>query len=126
MCLRFRDILINFDDSLITKIHRETYKDVKGFLLMDDKKQLENLVVTPSNIDPIDNSQKQFATRKTGEPDVYDLFDNSNVFIGNAAVPTMKMSKKLRELFDTKNVVDRIMIPYEFSDKFGKFTPILS
>jgi len=34
--LKFRDILLNFDDSLVKKAHRPRFKDASNFLLMDE------------------------------------------------------------------------------------------
>lgn len=44
--LKFKDILLNFDDNLIKKVERTKYKHVKAFLLNEDKKDI---------IDDIDN-----------------------------------------------------------------------
>lgn len=38
--LKFRDILLNFDDNLIKKVERTKYKHVKSFLLNEDKKDI--------------------------------------------------------------------------------------
>ena len=65
---------------------------------------------------------KKFYVRKTSTPDVYDLFDN-HTHIGIACIPTLKISKKMRELTKDMNMVDRIELPFEYSNKFNKWCP---
>jgi hypothetical protein len=110
--LRFRDILVNFDDALITKVQRTKYKN---FLLIED-------MIEPS-IMPVASTQK-FYVRKTSNPDVYDLFKHDNTFVDIACVPTLKLSKYMRTIFAEKNIIDKVEMAFEFSDKFKKWIPI--
>ena len=65
---------------------------------------------------------KVFSVRKTSTPDVYDLFEGNNN-IGIACVPTLKISKRLREITKDMNMVDRIDVQFEYSEKFKKWLP---
>jgi hypothetical protein len=128
--LKFKDILINFDDSLIKKVKRD--KIGGGFQLQSSQQQ----VLPPSvncqvNINQItDNSDDQslsklFWTRKTSSPDVYDMIDTNNNIIGSACIPGMKVSKYMREVFAEKNMVDKVQLSYLFNDRFQKWVPLL-
>lgn len=135
--LRFRDILINFDDSLIKKVERNKYKHTNNFLLKDDindntsnssksETDLPSLDIINDNVE-ITNCNK-FLVRKTNIPDVYEIapVDNPDTDkIQNLCIPTMKISKYMRELFIKKNMIDRIEMTLEFSDKFKKWIPII-
>ncbi len=127
--LRFRDVLVNFDDSLIKKVERNKYKHIKNFLLLDDQKTIEkqeNKISKSSSVvstEIIDNNNKYFV-RKTNNPDVYEMFDAKGNYVDIACIPSMKISKYMRELFSKKNIVDKIELEFEFSQKFNKWIPI--
>lgn len=137
--LKFKDILYNFDDNLIKKVERIKYKTVKQFILMNDNLLNEKSSNSSSGADtPVsvksdsaskssvqstpDSLVKNFYVRKTSTPDVYDLFDN-NTHIGIACIPSMKISKKMREITKDMNMVDRIELSFEYSNKFNKWCP---
>jgi hypothetical protein len=120
--LRFREILINFDDSVIKKVERKKYKNAGNFLLNEDAveiiKQQEQIVQQ--------NKECNFNIRKTSNPDIYELYDiNSNKMDGTACIPTLKLSKAMYHLFQNKNVVDKVPIKCEFSEKWNKWVPML-
>jgi hypothetical protein len=141
--LKFKDILYNFDDNLIKKVERIKYKDVKQFILMNDDINANSNATGPHAIgmsSSISSSSsnsgsgtctpktlelachKVFSVRKTSTPDVYDLFEGNNN-IGIACVPTLKISKRLREITKDMNMVDRIDVQFEYSEKFKKWLP---
>ena len=145
--MRFKDILYNFDDNLIKKVERIKYKTVKQFILNNDdigrgnssSSNSESGTSTPKSLNSeakLENYSESditvqnksdyttFSVRKTSTPDVYDLFDGNNN-IGIACIPTMKISKKMREITKDLNMVDKIDIPFEFSQKFKKWLPCL-
>ncbi len=113
--LRFRDILVNFDDTLITKVQRTKFK---SFLLMDDLKEEEEPVVVE------EKKQRKFYVKKTSNPDVYDLFEQDNTFVDIACLPSLKLSKYMRNVFTGKNIIDKVEITFEFSERFKKWTPV--
>lgn len=132
--LRFRDVLINFNDDLVCKVERNKFKHVKNFLLMDD------LAIQPSTsllpdvdaITPVEpkppvaaTNTKSFFIRKTSQPDVYEMYDvHQGILVDTACVPSMRVSKFLRDMFSKKNVVDKVEVLCEFSAKFNKWIPI--
>jgi hypothetical protein len=171
--LKFKDVLINFDDNLIKKVERQKYKHLKSFMLKEDGDKLidvdtasvaseksslssvasvasvasmasvasvpsiksvksvqsvqspiENQTSLQLHIDMIPNSIDTFLTRKTNLPDVYELFDCKMSSIGFACVPSLKVSKYLREIFQTKNIVDTVLLKYKMSSQFNKWVPI--
>ena len=109
--LRFRDILVNFDDTLITKVQRTKF--MKNFLLMDDLQPQQQ------------QQQRKLYARKTSNPDVYDLFEQDNTFVDIACVPTLKLSKYMRNVFIGKNIIDKVELTFEFSERFKKWVPIM-
>ena len=133
--MRFKDILYNFDDNLIKKVERIKYKTVKQFIInnndigMASNSSSESGTSTPKSVNSevkIDKNSDiaTFSVRKTSTPDVYDIFDGNNN-IGIACIPTMKISKKMREITKDLNMVDKIDIQFEFSQKFKKWLPCL-
>lgn len=139
--LKFKDILVNFDNSLICKVERVKYKNVKNFLLNTDITQSSVSSVSASsdtcssssgqdheNVERTfnpGNKQTRYLAKKTHNPDVYELYDNQNNLVGTAAVPGLNLSKKMRELFSKVNMVTKIEIQCEYSDKFNKWIPII-
>lgn len=141
--LRFKDVLINFNDELVKKVERTKYKDIKSFVLKEDRDKLCNNVIIDENASISsessdisnksvaivsqlnDNTEKQnikyFNTRKTNLPDVYELYDDNMVIIGYPAVPSMHISKTLREIFKNKNIIDSVALQYMFSTKRNKW-----
>lgn len=156
--LRFKDVLLNFDDNLIKKVERTKYKHLKSFMLKEDGAKLLDCdsasvvsiasdasyhshesrdstrspktsstfedVMTVAVQQQLDPSIKFFNTRKTNLPDVYELIDSNMRVIGTAAVPSLQVSKHLRQVFETKNIVDTVTIKYTFSERFNKWLPI--
>lgn len=143
--IRFKDILYNFDDNLIKKVERVKYKSVKQFILKEDgittriqtnmgKDSHECGSSTSETGESRASSEmdfpssaitgtRKFYVRKTSTPDVYELFDGQNQ-IGIACVPTLKISKKMRELTKNMNMVDKTEVLCEFSAKFNKWMPV--
>lgn len=146
--LKFRDILINFNDELVKKVERTKYKHTlkKSFMthedtnmLTDKDKDSDTISVASEasskasissnniNIDSTDTSTtKQYHTRKTNLPDVYEMFDNNMVSVGFASVPSLKLSKFLRETFKNKNIIDCVVLSYTYSDKHQKWIPVVA
>lgn len=104
--LKFTDILFNFDETLIKKNIQESNSNIKEII------QEENI--------------KKYWTKKTDTPDVYDLFDEKMNYISIACVPTMKISKKLQNLFNNKNMIDKLQIDYIWNTRFLKWEPIVN
>ena len=155
--LRFKDILVNFDDSVVKKVERKKYKNTSNFLLNDPDAQPDSepqhrhtpreaqtreapMREAPMREAPMreapphqtresfDLSQKirPFNIRKTSNPDIYEIFEvSTNTMAGVACIPTMKVSKYMRNIFENKNVVDKVEIRCEYSEKFKKWIPLV-
>jgi len=139
--LKFKDILYNFDDTLIVKVMRKKYKNVSNFLLEEDK---EELLVNDSNPQSLTTKRKvvhaskestastltkrTFSVKKTNLPDVYEMIasqgDGSAKSMEMACIPSLATSKFMRSLFESKNVTDKVDVVCEYSERFGKFIPI--
>jgi hypothetical protein len=126
--LKFKDILYNFDDSLITRNVRRKYSEVSPFLMNDDiqhlQSQSESNKPMPRVKSSPDVSYKTFWIKKSALPDVYEMVDIDTKKTEMACVPTMKTSKFLRNVFIDKNVNDKVAMRCEFSEQFEKWIPI--
>jgi len=72
----------------------------------------------------VDKTTSIFTIEKTGTPDVYRLFDTTkNICVGNACVPTIKVSKYLQQLFENSNVVAKYTLTCQWSSRFQKWIP---
>lgn len=151
--LKFKDILFNFDDTLIQKVERKKFKDVKNFLTKDDTDMIENnnnknKYITAHSPSTSDNEDKmsiksssstaslstlninkitKFFAKKTSDPDVYELYetDNSTKLFGIACIPNMKSSKYMKKIFEDKNVATRVEIEFEYCERFKKYKPLI-
>jgi hypothetical protein len=127
--LKFRDVLINFDDNLVKKVERTKYKHLKSFMLKEDGKHLIESSDTSSTSSKdndtiiLTTSVREFLVRKTSLPDVYELLDDKHALIGTACVPSLNVSKYMRDIFKNKNIVDTVTIPCVFSQQFNKWVP---
>jgi hypothetical protein len=131
--LKFKDILYNFDDTLIKRVTRVKIKHTSDstFLLADENHETqvsnepskEKEVVSVAKNDDI--KVQKFLIRKTSTPDVYELFDcSSNKENGLALVNNIKTSKLLREAFRLCNVNDKLLFICEYNEKFMKWVPL--
>ena len=121
--IKFRDILLNFDDALVKKVER--YK-VGGTFMLNTETHVTPLPPPPKlqqHTTGTEAPQTKFYTKKTSSPDVYDIFDEHGVSVGIACIPTLTLSKKMRLLFETKSIIDKLNLPYAYSDKFSKWVP---
>lgn len=125
--LKFKDILYNFDESLIKKVERFKYTTIKKFITNTDEINKPENIIEDNKIEIIeniiDNNTINYWIRKTNNPDIYELTDINNNDIGIACVPTMKISKVLREIMKDKNMIDKVKLPFIFSEKFNKWIP---
>lgn len=144
--LRFKDVLLNFDDSVIIKVKREKFKERSNFLMLGDIKhagaadscsdsdcatatttgsqQDDQNSIDTSTVEEHDGASQLFYMRKTNAPDLYHLFKNiqsDNHMI--ACIPTLSLSKKMRDLFRDSNPSDHKKVWCTFSDKFKKWIP---
>lgn len=128
--IKFKDILLNFDDSLVKKVERIKYKDTQNpFITKEDLR--ENTPSEEEDSSPLETEEVVVSTekrentkllnvRKTATPDVYELLEG-NAYIGIACVPSLNISRRLRELTKGLNMVDKIELPFVMSEKFNKW-----
>ena len=124
MFIKFKDILHNFDDSLIDNSKKIKYSETNKFIENIDKNKttVENSVLNERIIahaqNVIDGSKgnsdeniifnnKIFNIEKTDKPDVYILYDETNKNVGIACIPTLKISKFLRKIFKDTGLNDK-------------------
>lgn len=142
--LKFKDTLVNFDDSLVQKVERIKFKDVKQFMLKEDtpEKHITKQQLVPSPIpspsptasvisheDVLATTSelvRKFMVKKTSDPDVYELYTGTqDKVFGLACIPNMKTSKYMKKIFQDKNIVTKIELELEYSSRFNKYIPIV-
>ena len=104
MFIKFKDILLNFDDNLIKIKQKVKLSETNEFISKDT----------------INN--KVCKIKYTGTPDVYELFENKSL-LGVACVNSMRTSKMLSELFRNKTLVEQFDVRCSFNHKFNKWIP---
>lgn len=136
MFLKFRDILFNFDDSLIDNKRKVKYSENNKFIetlpsiTMNNINNINNVIGKESKSDNTSTDAKVITNRileieKTEKPDVFNLYDDNKKHIGIACIPTLKTSKLLRNAFKTTNLTEKIKFECEYTDKFSnKWIPI--
>lgn len=122
MFYKFKNILYNFDNSLIVstqkvkrlgKTNEFIMSDIKSFQKKDNESQV-NL-----------SEQMQFIIKNTNTPDIYILYDTkTNNEIGNACVNNMNTSKFLNELFENSSLNTSYSVNCKYNPKFNKWIPI--
>lgn len=112
---KFKDILLNFDNSLVKKNVREKFATHTHFLTSKTdinrkssfKKQSETVFI---DIDDNKKTDSQhYNVQKTDTPDLYKLYDlESDVFSGYACVDSLKTSKMLSSTFKGKSLLNKL------------------
>lgn len=144
---KFRDILHNFDDTLIDNTRKLKFSDENKFLDANHHASpsipIERLALSDTTIanesskttkqgvigdtppDPVNVfNNKILEVEKTEKPDVYNLYENNKV-IGIACISTLRVSKLLRKTFENVNLLEKIKMECQFSDTFSnKYTPV--
>jgi hypothetical protein len=105
MFLKFRDILLNFDNNLVKQ-------NVKT-----------KLSVTNEYIEKEIQRKQPFIIKNCQTPDIYYLYQN-NEFIGNACVSSLSVSKFLSGIFKNTGLQDSFKVECIFNTKFNKWTPV--
>lgn len=136
--LKFRDILLNFDDSLIQKVTRTKYKNVSTFLLKKDMvidaKQallmpppppLQQRSTIHHSITSDAKTDRQFYAKKTSQPDIFELYaESDSKEYEIACINTMAASRLMKEIFQNANPNDKFKVLCKFHEKFQKWVPI--
>jgi hypothetical protein len=148
--LKFRDILYNFNDSLIVKVQRFKYKEQGAFLLNSNKTDLitlnkespnkdihhsmtdskshgsshNHIPVTALKVEVASKENEEYWVIKTSQPDIYELYDDTNAKIGIACCNTMSTSKMLHDSFKHSTAATKLKFVCQFHHKFHKWRPI--
>lgn len=114
---KFKDILINFDDSLVTSTKRESYKNTSHFLTSTDevkatppKRTVDHVVEIECSVElggkESSHNVRNLYVQKTTVPDVYMLYDiTTKKEVGKACVDTLATSKMLTGHFATLSML---------------------
>jgi len=134
--LKFIDVLFNFDESLIIKVERikyqakndtfhETIESVeKKEIEVEKKIEKEKEKETEKKEDKADLTS--MLIEKTHQVDIYMVYDpETKKCVGNAAIPTLILSRKMQDLFKTTQLHAKVSISCKFHEKFQKWYPIL-
>ena len=119
--LKFKNILLNFDSTLVKSTHRFKLSNTNEFI--DRPIQSQN---TPDGPRVSTHDQKitsKFKIKYTGQPDMYELYDN-NKSLGHACVNSMSTSKMLADKFMNKTLQAVYDAECLYSSKFNKWIPI--
>lgn len=133
--IQYKPKLYNFDDSVIKEVHRKV-KDNPEFRETVETKspRLQEADVAPvAALKPVSSTRASAANaggvfwlRKTENPDVYDVYESTNQSTksGVAHVPSLGLSRKLRQVFKDLTVTMSVPFTCRFNEKFGKYEPI--
>ena len=132
--LQYKPKLYNFDNSVIKEVHRKV-KDNPEFRELPPSPQAPPTPPSPSPVvsvlptlptGPTAAGAHVMWLRKTETPDVYDVFSANNqaTKVGVAYVPSLGLSRKLRQVFKDLTVTMSIPFRCRFNDKFSKYEPI--
>lgn len=116
MFQKFKDILLNFDATLIEKVNSCKNSNNKN------NSKHNNRVTKPDTI----YEDKYFDVKKTNKPDIYELYDNDE-FVDIACVPTMKASMLLRDAFLSNKSMEKRRLLFTYNNRFThKWVPVQS
>ena len=142
---KFKSILYNFDDSLISSVRKIKYQNNDKFLTNNNfqdnrntnnntnNNTINNTNNNTSNIisnsNDSNNSNKlflendEFYLEKTDMPDVYNmykLFNNNFDKFDIAHIPNIKSSKYMREIFENVNIITKLKFKCKSINKNNK------
>lgn len=109
---KFKDILFNFDNSLVNRNLKPKLKSKYNFVTNDAMKMEADKVVQMETEAPIpkDTIMKEnaiFQVQKTEIPDLFKLYDETNQYIGNACVDSLRTSKMLTMYFQNMTMLEK-------------------
>jgi hypothetical protein len=134
--LKFNQVLLNFDNSLVVKVFRKKFSETKCFLTGDDiSNEHAGQPTSPPCSSPetcppspnkpaVEKPPRVFTVRKTNMPDIYMLTCEISGEESVACIPSLETSKLMRAVFHEKGVSDRVLMNCTFSNVFKKWTPV--
>jgi hypothetical protein len=84
--LKFKDILINFDDNLIKKVERQKYKHLKSFMLKEDGDKLLDPETASIGSTSSLSSDLQVGSASTSTPSLQSTLSTHYVSTSNSAI----------------------------------------
>lgn len=124
---------MNFNDELIKNVYRKV-KDNPEFQERPQSSTPEPSVSIPCSINTqrprqdiaYEENEKMLWLRKTEQPDIYDLYEQENSLqkMGIASVPSLQLSKMLRQIFKNLNVATSVPFKCRYEEKFQKWIPV--
>ena len=105
---KFKDILFNFDNSLVNRNLKPKLKSKYNFVanISDINETPNNLSTQPKENENIGCSV--FDVQKTEIPDLFKLYDDKNKYIGNACIDGLKTSKMLNVFFQNMSMLEKV------------------
>lgn len=139
--LKFKDVLINFDDSLVQKVVRFKYKHIDGQTFKETHQPINQLpppvqaqapqapqiqLPQPTVVQTGLCPERVLYARKTNNTDLYELFEGQSEIksIGVALINSIKTSKMMKEIFRSLNSTERVALKCVYNEKFGKYAPV--
>lgn len=122
MFYKFKDILYNFDTSLIVSTKKvKRLGKTNEFIMSDTKSFQKNYNQSHLGV----SEHKQFIIKSTNTPDIYVLHDiKTNDIVGNACVNNLETSKFLNKLFENSSLNTCFNVNCKLNPKFNKWIPI--
>lgn len=126
--LQYKPKLYNFDETVIKEVYRKV-KDNPEFREKQSSAPPSPLPPSPQPLSTFvagPQSGNVMWLRKTENPDVYDVYSASNhqAKTGVAHIPSLVLSRKLRQIFKDLTVTVSVAFSCRFNEKFGKYEPI--
>jgi len=126
--LKFKNILYNFDDTLVKHVVKTK---CKTYLVPDEMPEptaeavrdipMQQPPPPPRQSEP--EKTEMLLIQKTNQPDIYEVFTMGSKPLGHACVNNIKVSKLLREAFMHTTPVDKLKFRCSYNEKFMKWTP---
>lgn len=134
--MKYKPKLINFNDELIKNVYRKVkdnpeFRDKNNNTDVNNEHNLSQSNTLINNL-PVnqqvsyEENEKMLWLRKTEQPDIYDIYEQENAqkSIGIVSVPTLKLSKMLRNIFKSLNVATSVPFKCKYENNFNKWIPI--
>lgn len=125
--------LYNFNEEIIINVSKKT-KDITEFKELNSNipQLIPNNIILTSNIikieENISNEYKILWITKTDDADIYYLYEKENIIssnkLGIAFIPNLQISKKMRNDFKEKNVLQALKYKCILNKDFNKYQPI--
>ena len=127
---KFKNILYNFDDSLICKVNRVKYQKKNEFISdIQFNKNFNTNINTNTNNTESNMNTKILFIENTELPDVYNLYKynldekNFTILPDIAYIKNIESSIYIKDLFINKPIKTKIKMECTFIDKFNKWFP---